>query len=334
MPPTRRRRSPALLLTVLLSLATTTAGAQVTNAAPPPAAARPVTDTARRDTTPERQACSVPRPNLDERPRNDRKITRCLPRLQIFADGNVKDVLGSKDVPASISGALGMRYSGNLFDVTGLVNVAGTSDTVTSGYGATLLVPAAGRGLNAASLTIRRRLHPWMDPTCARHDYGLTCNAGIRVNASASTRRWATGTRDSVPEGQTDTIRIVTAEDVPMWGLGVGVWYAFFDDYIETSDGEKHAVAMLLDLGVIRRAIRGDIAGDSEEREQLRDSLLTTTKTHFDGFEIGLSLVYDELRSNFTYYYLNRKVEGLSRGQIVATVEIRAPLSSGLLKRR
>jgi hypothetical protein len=100
------------------------------------------------------------------------------------------------------------------------------------------------------------------------------------------------------------------------------------------SDDEGHAVAMLLDLGLVRRAVRGDLAGRRAERRAVRDTLLGTGRTHFDGFEIGLSLVYDELRSNFTYYYLNGKVDGLSGGQIVATVEIRAPLMSGRLERR
>ena len=88
---------------------------------------------------------------------------------------------------------------------------------------------------------------------------------------------------------------------------------------------------MIVDAGYVLRSLRGDLT--SSRKDSVRNDLLRTTTTRFQGYEVGLTLVYDQLRSSFTYYFLSSNVDGLSRGQIVATVELRAALASGLLRR-
>lgn len=290
-----------------------------------------------------------------------RRETHCRALVEVFADGNVKDVLGSGKGAASTSGALGLHYIGNQYEVTGIVNVVGTGDTVRKQFGAAVLAPATGSALNAASLVIRRPFRKWGDYTCAGDNYSLVCNAGLRLHADASTRLWATATRRvAVPATTTttasgsatgsttgstttaapDTVdQVVATTEVPTWGVGLDLSYTFFREAITTSDGSTRPIYMVLDMGVMRRAVRGDITDsvvDSKTGARtapLSNKLLGTGRRNFDGVEVGLSMIYDKIRTTFTYVRLNDEVPGLSRGQIVAAAEIRAAIASGLLRR-
>jgi hypothetical protein len=258
-----------------------------------------------------------------------RQMLFCPPLVEVFADGNVKDVLGSKKASTAASGALGLHFVGNKYDVTGLINVAGTEDTVRTNFGSAILVPATGGALNAAMLNIRSRFKKWGDPMCAQPDYPMSCNIGWRLHADASTRLWATGTERRVVNNDTVTV-ITSTREVPIWGAGLDFTYSFFRAAITGSDSIRRPAEMLLDIGVMRRAIRGDLADRSRGDE--RFGLLRSRNTHFDGLEVGLSMIYDKVRASFTYVRLNGNVDGLSGGQIVAAVDLRAALASGILR--
>ncbi len=270
---------------------------------------------------------------------------QCVPQLEVFGDGNVKDVLGGGGAAgaASASGALGLHFAGPVYDVTGLVNIAGTNDTVRSHFGATVLVPAAGRALNAASLMIRGRFREWGDRQCAEYTYPKICNLGYRVHADASTRTWATQTIQYVttvvgaPVGSPGdtTTRITGTREVPTWGGGVDLSYTFFQGAVQTAQGADlggQPVYMVLDVGYAHRSLRGDLT--SPALAGLRDALLGTHRQkNYDGLEVGLTMQFNQVRSSFTYVLLNGGVNGLSRGQIVGAVDLRAVLASGLLRR-
>lgn len=283
-----------------------------------------------RDDT-QRRPCDVPRPRRLSTTIDT--IPHCLARVQVFGDANLKDVLGAPGSSAIASGALGLNYAGSRFIATGVVNVAGTSDTVRAGYGSSLLAPAAGKGLNAGSLVIRARAKDWRDTTCAGYSYGIACNMGIRAALSASTRRWATRIQRVVSTtNNADTVdKVLEVSDVPILGASIGAWYSFFDGTLGTSDSVNRPVGMVIDAGYVMRSMRGDLT--SGKRDAVRSGLLGSDATRFSGWETGLTLIYDQIRSNFTYYYFGNSVDGLSRGQIVATVELRAALASGLLRR-
>jgi hypothetical protein len=302
-----------LFLTAAATLMTQTMGAQP----------------ALKDST-KRRPCDVPRPRFFSR---SDTIPHCLSRVQVFGDANLKDVLGAKESPAVASGALGLSFVGNTYMASGLVNVAGSNDTVRADYGSSLLVPAAGKGLNAAVLSIRRRFNDWDDTRCSNYRADWRCNWGLRLTASASTRRWATRIQRvaSAPDSSDSVERILEVSDVPILGASLGAWYTFFEGAVGTSDSVFRPVSMVLDAGLVSRFVRGDIA--ATKNDSIRTRLLGTTDHRFAGAEIGLTLVYDQIRSSFTYYHLSGNVDGLSRGQIVATVELRAALASGLLAR-
>lgn len=320
---TRNRPRCAIEVLAGLSLALSSASAQ-----------SPLTDSTKR------RSCTVPRPLAgieDTKPRRAKDLVpHCLAHLEIFAEGSVKDVLGNADVNSVTSGALGMKVVGSRFEVSGLVNVAGASDTVTSAFGATLLAPATGRSLNAASLIVRRRLRDWGDPECLRYNYPQTCNQGFRLEVNATSRVWATDTKAVPPKDiGGDTVQVVTAtSQVPLYGIDAGWSYEFFRGAITSSDSSNRPAAMWLDVGYSRRAIRGDIGSKSEVTTVIRTRLLGSAQRTFDGYHAALSLAYGQVESSLTYLWLNGDVRGLSGGQVVASVSLRAALASGLLRRQ
>ncbi len=236
------------------------------------------------------------------------------PTLTVFADGNVKDVVGQPGNATSTTGALGMTYRGSAYIVSGVVNVLSRTDTVVSGYGASLLPPGTGRSFNSVILDGRKPSLPFLD--CSSDPNSKLCSIGLHVYASAATSRWATARNDSG--------RVTSTVDVPIWGGGAGLYYRFFDSTVADSS----FAAMALDLGWATRHVRGDLFS----HPTLRASLLQSGLQNFDGLEIGLSMRYNELSAGLTYYYFTGAVPGLSRGQVVAAIAIRAKLNSGEYK--
>jgi hypothetical protein len=222
--------------------------------------------------------------------------------------------------------------------------VASTSDTVRVQHGSTLLVPASGGGINAAELRVRRRFASWTDPSCAAYAYrSRLCNAGFRFTLDASTREWATRFDTTIrttpaPQGSAGsatadtTVRVGETARVPMWGAGAGVWYEFFRGDLRGADSSRRPVALVLDVDVAYRALRGDIA--AEESSVLRSALLGERKTEYLGFATALAMTYNNVTSRFTYFWFPQcKARGLCGGQIVAALALNAPLASELLKR-
>jgi hypothetical protein len=260
------------------------------------------------------------------------------PRVQLFLSGNLRDVVGQSEQGAQGTGALGMRYIGPAYVATGLINVAGSFDTVDAGFGATMLPPANGRGLNAGLLDIRRRYLFGKDEHCRRiHDLRfvadslrnahaevpkemqgrVVCSLGLHTYLGVSTSRWATA-----KDPETDTVTATI--DVPSWGAGIGLTYTFIDDRFEDKD-----LAMVLDAGLATRNLRGDLAAD--RRKVLRGDLIGTDRRNFYGLEVGLGIQYDNIGAALTYYFFGGDVDGLSHGQVVAGVSIHASLNDWFL---
>jgi hypothetical protein len=256
------------------------------------------------------------------------------PRIQIFLSGSLRDVVGQEGGGSTGTGALGMRYIGPAYVATGLINVAGSFDTLTSGVGSTMLPPANGRGFNAGLLDIRRRYLFGRDDRCGRvarlaptadtlraqgkpvpvsMQGRLACALGLHTYIGVSTGRWATAL-DPATDTVTETI------DVPVWGAGIGLTYTFIDRRMEDKD-----VAMVLDAGIATRHLRGDLAAD--RRDALRTTLLGTAKRNFYGPEVGLGLQYENITASLTYYFFGSDIDGFSHGQVVAGVSIQASLN-------
>lgn len=246
-------------------------------------------------------------------------ITRAEPRVEVFGDGNVKGTVGQDNEATAASGSLGMRYNDGTFVVTGLINIAGTHSTATRSLGATLLSPATGGPLNAGLVDLRMP-HLLSVTTCRAKNLNswnsALCTFGFHIYGSVATTRWAT--RTNAGGAVTDSA------DVPFWGFGIGPSVTFFTGKLGQGDDAK-PVSMVLDAGFVSRHLRGDLFS----QDTLRSRLLGGTKKDFYGLEFGLGLQFGNVRSGFSYYFLNGDVAGLSHGQVVAGVSIQANLIGG-----
>lgn len=244
-------------------------------------------------------------------------------RVEVFAEGNVKNVVSQPSDVTDVTGSLGIRYLGSTYIATGVINVAGTFDTVTTGFGATLLAPATGKGLNAGLLDIRRRHFFGLGKACKglKGDLPIKCNIGFHAYGSVASHRWATRT-------DTEGIPLAT-QDVQVWGSGIGFFYNFFDGTVGDSL-EKKPVAMVLDVGLAGRHLRGDLFSQDTLRTRLLNG---DDRRNFYGLEIGLGIQYEQIKAGLNYYFMNGNVNGLSHGQVVAGVSIQANLNSGKLNR-
>jgi hypothetical protein len=261
----------------------------------------------------------VPPPSVAAQTLQLDAITRLQPQVEVFGDGNVKGTVGQADNATAAAGSLGMRYRDGTFVVTGSINIAGTHTTATRSLGATLLSPATGGPLNAGLIDLRLP-HFLSARTCGAGDLSawnsVLCTFGLHVYGSAATTRWATRIDEAGA--------VLDSVDVPFWGFGIGPSVTFFTGTLRSGNTEK-AVSMVLDAGLVSRHLRGDLFS----QDTLRTRLLTSGKKDFYGLELGLGLQFGNVRSGFSYYFLNGDVPGLSHGQVVAGVSIQASLIGG-----
>lgn len=248
-------------------------------------------------------------------------LLKAPPEVDIFASGAVRDVASNASNPSAVTGALGLRYRGEVFVVAGLVNVASKEDTIRSDFGASLLPPASGHALNAGLLDIRAPRWPSagiMDH-CAQADRqdDIRCHVGLHGYVSTASARWATAL---------DTAGgVIASRVVPTWGMGLGLSYSFVNGVL-TDDTR---VALVLDAGVATRHIRGDITA----MDSVRASLLGADTKNFIGGEFALNMQYNTIQAGITYYYMSGDIDGFSRGQVVAGVSIQSNLNSKPIKR-
>ena len=246
--------------------------------------------------------------------------------VQVFGDANVRSVVSSASDATNATGSIGMRYYGPSWVAVGSISIAGPSDTLTNSFGSTLLPPASGRAFNAGLIDLRLRQLPYLG------QYRYLTHVGFRVYGSASSSIWAL--EDTIQSSDHGPIP-PQAFEVPVWGMGAGLYYQFFGGSINDSN----YVAMLLDVGWAKRNLRGDLFSDGRKelgREEVRLALLGSSERAYSGLELGLSMVFNGLKAGMTYYYFGRgnkpHVDGLTGGQVVAGIGIQTTLASDWLR--
>ena len=236
----------------------------------------------------------------------------------VFADGNLKDVLGKKEGASSPSGSLGASIATHRITASFLINAVGAAAPVDKDFGSSLLAPASGSGLSAGLAELRYALKTVkLDGICAGH--------GIRLYGSVSSARWKRSPDDSTYIGAV----------IP--GGGGGLYCQFVNHYEEAlkdNDGkdtrEERLLAVMLDAGLAIRAIAGDVT--HEANDTLRIRILGTDKRTQWGIEVGVSIQYNGLKAGLTYYRFPRQIPGFSRGQVVAGFSVETALAKGSLK--
>jgi hypothetical protein len=250
-----------------------------------------------------------------------RADTTFYPRIHVFANGALKGVVGQSSDATSTTGSLGVAYEGTRFLVTGSVTLAAKVDTVRSSFGGTLLTTGSGSSLNAGLLDIRFwHFLKGSRPEDCFSDHGVDdweCNIGFRVNASASSSFW----RDTIAaDSGRPAISVVT------WALYGGVFYAFSAGKVLGKD-----VSVILNAGLVQRSIRGDLL--EPRNAAAHQAYLQTTHSDFYGLpSIALEIGYTDLHASMEYVKMNGAVDGFSRGQVVAAIQIQTDLITGIVR--
>ncbi len=212
--------------------------------------------------------------------------------LSLLVDGSVRTVLTGKsgDAPSPAAGAVGVafgRYNSNL---TIMLNVVGSVDSVKREFGTSLLSPTSG-GATANRLSFLadyRRLFNGSNGT------------GMHVYLSGAPMAWV-DTTPSAPKQERGLALGAGAQ------LSREVYYQEFDN--------STTVGLIFDAGVVARSIHGDLS--SPRSDALRSKLLGTNRRSFIGAELGATLQVREVRLGVSYYLFGGDVPGLSKGQAV-----------------
>jgi hypothetical protein len=234
------------------------------------------------------------------------------PSAAVFLSGALT-AANDKSTSTATSGALGISRFAATWAFSSQVNVAAKTDTVKSGFGASLLTPGSGSALTAGLFDWRRPIGRFFRCDTSRHFIRQLFGEDrlkARAYGTVSSSVW------SLPAAGTEPAEAVSV--VPV-GFGLGLTYTLVDETINAKP-----VGAGLVFGYSRRLIHGDIAGESHSLQ--RTAILGTSKESFSGYEAGLELQFGQISGGVTFYSFPRAatVPGFSRGQVVAGFSIRS----------
>lgn len=227
-------------------------------------------------------------------------------RIEVFADGNLKNALGQGDGQLAAA-SLGLGISMKRVSLSLLVNTIGTAKPLEKDFGTTLLAPASGASLAAGLVDLR-----WLT---GKDNDSTTFQQGWRFYGSVSSAEWKVLPDDVEPTG------------VVVGGFGFGRYFALLGQ-VKADDEDPNPVGAVFDIGLAARAIGGDIASDFNE-DRLNGAIPGGGKIHI-GLELGLQLQINGAKASLTYYaFWGKDVPGLTRGQVVAGFSVQSPLFKG-----
>jgi hypothetical protein len=111
----------------------------------------------------------------------------------------------------------------------------------------------------------------------------------------------------------------------------IGIGLTGYRDLVNGSIGDNR-VALTLELGLSYRSLIGDVAA----RDSLREALLGTRSSTFYGFEGGMQIRFNKIVAGVQLYHLwdltrGKRVDGLTRGQMVAGFSVQGDVFTGTL---
>jgi len=214
--------------------------------------------------------------------------------VEIFADGNIQGLVqNSENAPDAIAnGTLGISVTKKNIIWVASVNIASTTDTVSSGFGNIVLNPASGKSFTSGSLEVfRKNMFNLWDKSI-----------GISGYASASSSKWSIG----------DTTKAASV---------VGLGLTLVNDIIQSTKG-SNTVGLGFDVGLSYRGIYGDISNS----ESIYQKAIGSTGRHFIGLEGGLEIKFNKITAGLRgYALLNNKgdnVDGITSFQITGGITI------------
>jgi hypothetical protein len=245
---------------------------------------------------------------------SDNHIRVVKAEYEVYADGNIKDVVGEDAEGTTASGSLGVGYSTGRFIINALVNAVGTATPLTENFGTALLAPAAGNSLSAGVLDTRFSFFK------RPRDGGVCSSFGMRAYGSVSSARWEVDTAGT-------TFGVVT----PGFGLGLFCQMLNVREPATGTDAGR-SLAVVIDFGGAVRGIAGDVAQSSND-EVRRTIIGERNKRTWVGVEAGIAIQLNGLKAGLTLYAFPGEIPGLSDGQVTAGFSVQSSLLSGRVRR-
>lgn len=238
--------------------------------------------------------------------------------ILIFADGNIRksvsEATGQSTAAAGEDGGdavarLGLgKVNGQTGETwSGVVTVASTSKRIESDFIANVLAPGTGAGFHSGLLEYRtpRRNFGGRHPRFKRaflKDWHL-------YTAVAASDWDSAGTPIRAVLFGLSALRVFTPISNKVGGSRVG---------------------LSIELGPSMRIIGGDVT--LTRHKQFRSTAVGSTKNTFIGVELGMQIYIQDIAASLQLYRFAKgdaEVAGLTRTQLLASVNVRAPLFSG-----
>jgi hypothetical protein len=254
-----------------------------------------------------------------------KRLTGNVTTVTLYADGAIRGALdGSGGGSTAGTGSIGLSVAyPKGWGISASVGVAGTVDTVRSGYGAVLLVPGAGKG--ALSNFVVEGNTPSVNLSLKKFKIALPVVGYGYVAASNSL--WEVA--DSSGLKANPATKVVTLDaNAASVATGVGARFLALNGRLLSTD-----VNLALSVGYAWRALE-DAAGANTAIRAL--ALNGNPRTIFHGWEWGMELGIGEIRAAVHYYTMGRsslepQVTSLTGGVWVIGLSAAANVVSGPL---
>lgn len=230
--------------------------------------------------------------------------------LQLFGEGAIQSYArGDSSQGSPATGSIGIQLLKPAKNErwTAAVTVASTVDTVDSGFGAVLLTAGAGVGFQSGFLDVQREYDEgWRSGFLTRKLHAYATTARVRFALDS------VGVREAV-----------------VVGLGVSRCASIGNGKIA-----ENPFSLTVEAGLAWRALAGNIGG--KDNRDLRRELLGTAGRVFWGPDLGMQITFRDIAASIHYYQLfdaseRARVEGLTTGQVIASISIRGTILSGAL---
>ena len=231
------------------------------------------------------------------------------PTVQLFAEGDIRGVAtGDSTKGATGTGSLGLTLRNRFGMWQASLAVASTTDTVTKGFGNTVLSPSTGRGLGSGLVS-----YFWDAPVSPY------LPQVVHVYGSLSTFKWS---GEYLNGGAPETVTTDAAV------LALGVLGRSVPACCRVGD---NPVTLALEYGIAARWLNGNAIAHKEWRRQT----LNTDQTVFVGPEVGLQIAFGKVTGSLAAYYLvsnyNPHVDGLTKLQVLAAFTASSEVFRGSL---
>jgi hypothetical protein len=209
--------------------------------------------------------------------------------IAIVATGDVNTVLTNKGGNSPIgTGSLGINYDTPNFEISALVALVSSADTVTEAFGSAIL--NGFTGVRSGYASYRHKMSGW--------NGGLFQEPSFYIFGSVASGNWRV-------DSSTSQATILCVD-------------GGFANWIYRSQAAGNLIYLGFNIGFTSRFLLGDIS----HREEMLKAAIGTTKTSFWGVVGGFTIRFNHVTGQLSFpFFLNAWVPGLTGGQVVARLQ-------------